>query len=465
MTLEREPVTPERESATETYRPQDAPEGAPSGDDQQPFYETGGLRLGLLIGAIAVLGLLAGWAYPLIIGGVVVMIFLHELGHYVTARLTGMKATEFFIGFGPRLWSFRKGETEYGIKAIPAGAYVRIIGMNNLDEVDPADEPRTYRQQSFPKRLLVVSAGSIMHMVQAFILLVLLLGVVGVPGGSLSGPPDDENAPAWSVGEVIGGSAAADAGIEDGDRIVAVDGTPAVEFDDGLTSALARFDVGDEVDLTVVRDGERLTLPATMQGRPDEYATSANEAGTPFLGVTSGDWFPDETIGLGRAVVEAPGQMVGFIGDAVGAMFGFFSPDGLSDFADNVRQADEPSATTSGSGDAQASDDGDENRVISIVGFVNIAAQLTEEGWGPVLSLFFMINVFIGILNMAPLPPLDGGHAAVAIYERIRSKPGRRYHVDMAKLLPLTYAVVMGLVVIGFAAIYLDIVDPLSAGG
>src|SRR4029450_14055890 len=87
-----------------------------------------------------------------------------------------------------------------------AGAYVRIIGMNNLDEVDPTDEPRTYRQQSFPKRLLVVSAGSLMHFAQAFVLLVILLGVVGFPGRSVANPPD--RAPAWQINTVEGDSAA-----------------------------------------------------------------------------------------------------------------------------------------------------------------------------------------------------------------------------------------------------------------
>jgi membrane-associated protease RseP (regulator of RpoE activity) len=450
---------------TDTHRPADPPVGAPSGQttpsptDDQPSYETGGLRLALLIGSILVLGLLFGWAVPVVIGGVVVMIFLHELGHYLTARWSGMKVTEFFIGFGPRIWSFHRGETEYGVKVIPAGAYVRIIGMNNLDEVDPSDEARTYRQQSFPKRLLVVSAGSIMHMVQAFILLVLLLGVVGVPGGSLDGPPDDERAAAWNVENIEDDTAASDAGIDDGDRIVAVDGTPAVEFDQ-LSEALAGYDVGDEVDITVERDGEQLVLPATLQPRPERYG---GVEGSPFLGVSTSEYFPDETIGLGRAVLEAPGEMVGFVGDSIGAMVGFFSPDGLSDFADNVSEGGEDGGTA-GSGGSSV-DEGDENRVISIVGFVHIVSELSEQGWGPVLLAFFAINLFIGILNMAPLPPLDGGHAAVAIYERVRSRPGRRYHVDMAKLLPLTYAVVMGLLVIGLAAIYLDVVDPIPMGG
>ena len=91
-----------------------------------------------------------GWALPVVILGVVVMIFLHEFGHFLAAKFGGMKVTEFFIGFGPKIWSFRRGETEYGLKVIPAGAYVKIIGMNNLDEVDPADEDRTYDRRAIP---------------------------------------------------------------------------------------------------------------------------------------------------------------------------------------------------------------------------------------------------------------------------------------------------------------------------
>src|SRR5436190_4891279 len=124
-----------------------------------------------------------GWQLLLVVVSIVVMIVLHELGHYIAAKKSGMKVTEFFLGFGPKLWSYRRGETEYGVKAIPAGAYVRIIGMNNLEEVPPEDEARTYRQQSYPKRLLVVSAGSGMHFLLALLCLYMLLTVTGAPSG------------------------------------------------------------------------------------------------------------------------------------------------------------------------------------------------------------------------------------------------------------------------------------------
>ena len=140
------------------------------------------------------------------------MIFMHELGHYLTARWTGMKVTEFFIGFGPRLWSFRKGETEYGVKGIPAGAYVRIIGMNNLDPVEPGDEQRSYRIKSWPRKMLVVSAGSAMHFIMAIVLLAVLALFYGVQN-------DDG---AWQVSRTSQASAAAELGIEPGDVMLSV---------------------------------------------------------------------------------------------------------------------------------------------------------------------------------------------------------------------------------------------------
>ena len=95
---------------------------------------------------------------------------LHELGHFATAKWAGMKVTEYFVGFGPRLWSVRRGETEYGVKAIPAGGYVRIPGFTSTEEVAPEDEPRAYRQQPFHQRIIVASAGSAMHFLIAFVL-------------------------------------------------------------------------------------------------------------------------------------------------------------------------------------------------------------------------------------------------------------------------------------------------------
>ena len=153
----------------------------------------GKIGLAALIGGTIALGIFGGWPILIIVLSLVFMIFMHELGHYLTAKSAGMKVTEFFIGFGPRIWSFRRGETEYGVKAIPAGAYVRIIGMNNLDEVPPADEARTYRQKSYPRRMSVAVAGSAMHFLMAFIL--------GITALMLYGTATDD-ATNWEIGPV-----------------------------------------------------------------------------------------------------------------------------------------------------------------------------------------------------------------------------------------------------------------------
>jgi membrane-associated protease RseP (regulator of RpoE activity) len=425
----------------------------PGPADDQPTYETGGLRLALLIAATVGVGIVWGWPLLVMILGVVVTIFIHELGHYVTAKSSGMKVTEFFIGFGPKIWSFQRGETEYGFKVIPGGAYVRIIGMNNLDEVDPADEPRSYRQQSFPKRLLVVSAGSLSHLLQAFVIGVILLGVVGIPGGSITDP----RAEAWTVREVVDDSAAQAAGFQEDDRILAVGDRSASDFTN-LSDALSAYDVGDEVVFTVDRGGDERTIDATLRARPE---SESGEAGTPFLGVgTDGD-FQAEPDGIVSAIAQTPGEMWGVTTASVGALGRVFSPSGISDFAEDVGSARDEGSEGSGSGGAQASDSGrNPDGLMSIIGFVRIGSQDVEHRAAFILVLFFQINLLLGLLNMLPLPPLDGGHAALAIYERIRSRPGRRYHADFTKLLPLTYAVFLLIVVLGVTTMYLDIVDP-----
>src|SRR5438093_8180746 len=130
------------------------------------------VRLLVAVLAVIAITLLTGtFSTTAVIVALLVMIMLHEFGHFVTAKAAGMKVTEFFVGFGPRVWSVCKGETEYGVNALPLGGYVRIIGMHNLDKVDPADEPRTYRQKPYWRRMSVALAGSTMHFLIALVLL------------------------------------------------------------------------------------------------------------------------------------------------------------------------------------------------------------------------------------------------------------------------------------------------------
>src|SRR5688572_22111200 len=178
----------------------------PASTDGEPI--GGGVNGALAgFGILALLAWLAVvnlWAFLFVVG-ILISVFLHETGHFVTARLTGMKATQFFIGFGPRLWSFQRGETEYGVRLLPLGAFVKIIGMNNLDDVPRADEARTYRQATFPRRMLVISAGSIMHILLAVMLFFGVFATKGqparVPGAEVLAVSADGGANAAGIRE------------------------------------------------------------------------------------------------------------------------------------------------------------------------------------------------------------------------------------------------------------------------
>jgi membrane-associated protease RseP (regulator of RpoE activity) len=432
----------------------------------QPRGEVAGgvWRLVLLAAAVVALGLLGGKGWIFITLALTVMIFLHELGHFLTAKWSGMKVTEFFLGFGPKLWSFRRGDTEYGIKLIPVLAYVRIIGMNNLDDVAAEDEARSFRQQSFPKRALVMSAGSLMHFLQAFVILLVVFAVVGVPGDTdlaqqLGGRP-----PSFDIANVQSGSAAAKAGIKPGDEIVAVDHHEVSTMDDVTRLISARPDAA--ATITVSRHGEELELPAVI-------GHASDDPGRGRLGVEMTykdlDRLPKVTAGPVKAVTESGHTVVDWMGEHV-RFLGSFATGGLGSFARDVadggsKRGDSPAVVSShnsgGSGkDAPAAQD--DTRFLSIYGVARLGEQASHNGAADFLMLVALVNVAIGVINLVPLLPFDGGHLAVAIYERVRSRRGKRYMADVSRLLPLTYAVVLVLAVIMVGSLYLDIVDPIA---
>ena len=223
-----------------------------------------------LVGLIVAIGLLAGLSWVIVILALVFMIFMHELGHYLTAKWSGMKVTEFFIGFGPRVWSFQRGETEYGVKGIPAGAYVRIIGMNSLDEVAEGDEPRAYRSKSYPRRMAVALAGSAMHFLMALVLLFVLFAHYGDPIDREQAAAESEG---WTLGTISVDSAAEAAGMEAGDRLISFDGIAISTFDD--FGDLVQVRGGQTVDVVFERDGDVRTA-STVIG---ERLTEAGAAG------------------------------------------------------------------------------------------------------------------------------------------------------------------------------------------
>jgi membrane-associated protease RseP (regulator of RpoE activity) len=363
-----------------------------------------------------------------VLAAIIAMIMLHELGHFVMAKRAGMKVTEFFLGFGPRLWSIRKGETEYGVKAIPAGGYVRIIGMSNMDVVDPADEDRTYRSKPYRHRLGVAVAGSTMHFILAAILLFLLYAAVGLR----STRP--------VIGQIVPDSPAQQSDFRVGDRIVAVNGVEVKEWDDIPRYVEAHGE--SQLVFTVVRKETGQRLDVAVQPRKE---LTKDGQQVPRIGVVAQNYMEKEPIpsAIGKTVTEMPS----FMWQTVKALGGIFSPDGIQNY-----------------GELLSGDGGDNTRrFISPVGAARVAGEAVDEGWGPVLLFLFAINVFVGIFNMVPLLPLDGGHVAIATYEKIASMiKGRRVQVDVQRLMPITAAVLGILVIMGLTALYLDIVRPVS---
>lgn len=416
-------------------------EDIPAPQQQERADGSSPLRLAMVVAGTLLIGVFGSFTTLAVVGALIFMIFMHELGHYLTAKWAGMKVTEFFIGFGPRLWSFRKGETEYGIKLIPAGAYVRIIGMSNLEEVAPEDEERTYRQKSYPRRLSVAVAGSTMHFLMAIGLMFGLLVFSGEPA-----PADSDR---WVIGAVTPASPAGEAGLAPEDRIVAVDGEAVVGFPD--MSEYLRARPGESVTIDVVRDGARVSLDAALAG---EHPVTGEAVG--FLGV--GPRYDLVKLNPVAGAVEAVQRTGTTMWQSVSALGAFFSPDGISGYFDTITSSAAGAGGESAGGDAAG--DPAANRLLSPVGAVRVASQAAAVGLASVVFLLFIINVFVGVFNLVPLLPLDGGHVVIATYERLRSRNGKRHFADISKLVPLTVGVIGVLVVVGLSALYLDIANP-----
>lgn len=404
------------------------------------------VRLGLVVAGGLLVAELAGvLTTVLVLLALAVMIVLHEAGHYVAAKRSGMKVSEFFIGFGPRLWSVKKGETTYGIKALPLGGYCRIIGMTSAEDVSPADEPRAYRNQATWKRLVVASAGSFVHFVLALVMLFVLFIGPGDAENFVTNPP--ASTPIGAVDSFAHQKSPAQlAGLKPGDRILAVNGRHFSTWDQ--MTAYLRARPGRRVTLTV--ESGRHSFTATV--------VLANGAKVHLAGM-SGPLFSQPTGLLG---VEEGRVRYGFVGslEHAGAAFGSTvasSVTGVVRIVGNVggyvkmiesqKAASRPGA----------------ERFVSPVGVVVLAHETVQVGLPYVLWLLILINIFVGVFNMVPLLPMDGGHVAVALYEKVRSLLAKRpYHADINKLAPLIYAVFALLLFYGVSALFIDLRQVLS---
>ena len=374
-------------------------------------------------------------------------IMLHEAGHFVTAKKFGMKVTQFFVGFGQTLWSTRKGETEYGVKAIPAGGFVKIVGMTELEDVDPADEPRSFRRQPGWQRIIVLAAGSFMHFVLAFVLLFAVAVFIGQanPGTSTSVGAVDACVPANLNSTCTASrppSPAKRVGIRAGDKIVAIAGTPVRNWTQ-MGQVIRRQPPGQPVTVTVQRGGRQVTLHpylAVVTGRHGSY-----------LGISPVIVF--QRSGPLAGVSYAGSQFGQIVAGSAGVVASL--PKAIPDlFAKN--RADTPGGN-----------------VTSVVGAADVTGQVVAApiGWQARVSVVLLIiaslNIFVGLFNLLPLLPLDGGHLAIVIYERcrawlarLRGKPDPG-PVDFRRLVPVSVGVFALLVGFGLLLIMADLVNPV----
>jgi membrane-associated protease RseP (regulator of RpoE activity) len=427
----------------------------------------------------------------IIVIGLAVSIGLHEIGHLVPAKLFGVKVTQYMIGFGPTIWSRRKGETEYGVKAVPLGGYISMIGMfppakgqqvhedstgffrglvqdardSSMESITPGDEERAFYRLPVWKRIIVMFGGPFMNLVLAVALFAVLLMGFGVTQPSTTvGSVSACALPATSERQTCepGDPAApgAAAGIEPGDRIVSVAGQQITSWNE--STAIIRDHAEEPIELVVVRDGERVTLEVTPM-LSERYAT--DESGQ-VVRDASGDPVTVQAgfVGISPAS-ETVQQPVTAVLPAVGEQI-----TGVAGIIVNLpqRMVDVWNA-------AFGTEERDPNGPISVVGVGRVAGEIASLDEIPLaskaaglLGILASLNIALFVFNLIPLLPLDGGHIAGALWEAIRRGFAKLFRrpdpgpVDLAKLMPLTFGVVVVLGAMSALLIYADIVKPVT---
>lgn len=369
-------------------------------------------------GPLAIVGFLA-----LIL---LVVIPIHELGHLLVARRFGFKILEYFVGFGPRLWSARRGETEYGVKAIPAGGYVKIAGMNPYEPVAPEDLPRAYGSKPIWQRALVILAGPLSHLLVGAVLYFALFVTYG--------DPDTDRVIVGGVSSTLAGgtSPAFEAGLRPGDVVIRVGDleNPSPDALGRYVTSYAEGNPGEPLTYVIDRDGRRLTLPIVPQLVKEDKVTRGRIGFTlgperlalPEAAVVSAQW-------VGRATWNAVTTIPKIFTQGVGRTFSVL-------FGDEPRRATDPTS------------------------FVGISRQIGDAGaqgdWGLFLAFAAYVTIFIGVVNLVPLPPLDGGHLLLLAWEKVTGR-----QADYRKLVPVSAAVIIFFSIFALATVFLDITEPL----
>jgi len=385
--------------------------------------------------------------------GICISVALHEAGHMGAAKMFGMRVRRYFIGFGPTLWSFRRGETEYGLKVIPAGGFCDIAGMTALDEVTADEAPRAMWRYATWKRFVVMVAGSVTHFIIGFLILYLMAITMGLPNlnfdvntvkpqvGTVNDCVVDKTSTQTSDKCPVGAAAPAkDAGLREGDLVQSVDGTPTPTWKDMVAKVEK---LSGPADFVVRRGSETVTLSVDVA----QVSTENGKVGA--IGVSVA--LPPAVNHYG--VASGVGGAASFTGEMFVGVW-----NGLLAFPEKIPKVIE----------AIGGAPRDQDTPVSVVGASIIGGDAVERGlWEMFLLLLATLNFFVGVFNLLPLLPLDGGHIAVLFYEkirdwlrRLRGKPAGG-PVDYTKL----SAVTMVFVLIGGAVMLLtvtaDIVNPI----
>ncbi len=347
------------------------------------------------------------WLYVFL--GFCTLILLHEAGHFVAAKATGMRVEGFYLFFGPTLWSVKRGETEYGIKAIPLGGYVKINGMNPEEEMPAGEEHRAYHRQKVWKRIVVAAAGPAVNIVLAFVILFSVFKIGGL----------EEIKP--QVGEVEAKTPAARL-LQPGDEIVAVEGhrfagLPAEKKIERFGKLVAAHKCAGEqtegcvaktpVELTIRRDGQLKTIEASPR-----YNT---EAGKVLIGFSYGGEFAPISTSL------AVSHSTGVMGEVISRTGSVFS---------HIFEAEK------------------RKEISSVVGISDVGHEAVDDGWRQAFLLLALVSLSLGLINLVPILPLDGGHIFWAIIEKLRG--GRPVSIlVMERATIIGFALVLMLMVIG----------------
>ena len=361
-------------------------------------------------------------------------VMVHEFGHFIMAKRFGMKVSEFFLGFGQKIWSTRRGETEFGLKAIPAGGYCKIEGMTPSDHMPEGEEARAFYTASSGRKLVVLGAGSFLHFVMGYLLLFVLFAGIGT----------SQLLPI--VSEVVKGSPAQNVGMQVGDEITSIDG---VKVRDWYTDVLKiRNSQGRELTFGIKRDGEDLVIKASakreiVEGK-DRY----------ILGIMS-------SVGLRRSSVIASVKNAGLV-----------SRDLLTQSITSLVKL--PSKIPALWGQTVSGDKRDPNGLVGVVGVARVSGEAIgsaklspKERIATFILIVASLNIFVGLFNLLPLLPLDGGHMAVAIADVIRAflarlrGRARPAAIDVTSLTPITMVVFVILAALTVLLLVADIVNPV----